>query len=405
MTQLLGQESLAATTATTATPAPFIDAVDAALTCTEVRDLTHDVKSFTLQLPGAPLRHLPGQYLTFTFPFTDPLSGQPVERCYSISSVPPATPADPASVTITVKKVPGGPVSTWLHERFGVGDRLSASGPYGVFSHQHHPAARYLFCSAGSGITPLMSMLRAACATGAPGDDTGAPVDIVFVHSARTPADLIFREELTALGTRAGIRVVLVCEDDAPGETWHGPRGRLTLPLLRAHVPDLAARTSFTCGPPPYMESVRGLLEEAGVGAHARHEETFLLGGGLSRAEREPGAAGTTGATGAAGTTGTTGATGSAGGSATGPAFTVEFRRSGRVIECAADTTLLDGALAAGIGLPSSCEEGVCGTCKLQLLCGSVDMRHGGGIRPREIAEDKILPCCSTPLDDIVLDA
>lgn len=83
----------------------------------------------------------------------------------------------------------------------------------------------------------------------------------------------------------------------------------------------------------------------------------------------------------------------------------MEFRRSGRVIECAADTTLLDGALAAGIALPSSCEEGVCGTCKLQLLCGSVDMRHGGGIRPREIAEDKILPCCSTPLDDIVLDA
>lgn len=390
MTQLLGQETLAATTG------PFVDAVDAALTCTQVRDLTHDVKSFTLQLPGAPLQHLPGQYLTFTFPFTDPLSGQPVERCYSISSAPPASPAAPASVTITVKKVPGGPVSTWLHERFGVGDRLAAAGPYGVFSHQHHPAASYLFCSAGSGITPLMSMLRAACATGTPRDGTGAPVDIVFVHSARTPADLIFREELTALGARAGVRVVLVCEDDAPGETWHGPRGRLTLPLLQAHVPDLAARTSFTCGPPPYMESVRGLLEEAGVGAHARHEETFLLGGGLSRAEREPGTTDTTG---------TGGSAGSSAGHATGPAFTVEFRRSGRVIECAAGTTLLDGALAAGIALPSSCEEGVCGTCKLQLLCGSVDMRHGGGIRPREIAEDKILPCCSTPLDDIVLDA
>lgn len=394
MTQLLGPETLTAAPAPGTVPAPasgtvsapgpapgqahpgsvrLVEEVDAALTCTAITDITHDVKSFTWALPDdAVLRHLPGQYLTFTFPFDDALTGQPVERCYTISSAPPDGASPRTHLTTTVKKVPEGPVSTWLHEQLRVGDQVMASGPYGDFSHHQHPAPAYVFFSAGSGITPLMSMLRTA-------SHVGPAADIVFVHSARSPADIIFRDELAELGHLAGIRVVVVCEDDSAGETWHGPRGRLTLPLLLDLVPDVTTRTSFTCGPPPYMESVRGLLDQVGVPPHARHEETFLLGGGPDPdPSTDPGAVQT---------------------------FTVEFRRSGRTIECPATTTLLDGALAAGISLPSSCEEGVCGTCKQQLLCGRVDMRHGGGIRPREIADNKILPCCSTPLDDVVLDA
>ena len=65
---------------------------------------------------------------------------------------------------------------------------------------------------------------------------------------------------------------------------------------------------------------------------------------------------------------------------------------------------MLDAALAAGLTVPSSCESGMCGTCKSDLLSGEVEMSHEGGIRPKEIAAGKFLPCCSTPLSDLVID-
>jgi len=74
-------------------------------------------------------------------------------------------------------------------------------------------------------------------------------------------------------------------------------------------------------------------------------------------------------------------------------------------VECPADTTILDAAMAAGLTLPSSCAQGLCGTCKSTLLAGEVDMRHNGGIRPREIAAGKVLLCCSRPRSDLVVTA
>ena len=87
------------------------------------------------------------------------------------------------------------------------------------------------------------------------------------------------------------------------------------------------------------------------------------------------------------------------------PAATVRFGRSGREVLCGPGTTVLEAAVEAGVFLPSSCSVGLCGTCKVGLLRGKVDMNHQGGIRPREIAQDKFLPCCSTPDGDIVVDA
>ena len=91
-------------------------------------------------------------------------------------------------------------------------------------------------------------------------------------------------------------------------------------------------------------------------------------------------------------------------GSSAPPAFTVEFAASGLSVDCDAETTVLDAALAAGLTVPSSCESGMCGTCKSDLLSGEVEMSHEGGIRPKEIAAGKFLPCCSTPLSDLVID-
>lgn len=365
-------------TSTLPPPTSFgLDDGEHLLVCRAVIKETHDVRSFVLaSVVPTTLDFAPGQYLTLTLD----VAGAQLSRCYTISSSPHPAARTDDTVTITVKRVPGGPVSNHLHDRFGVGDTVVATGPLGVFSHTHHPAARYLMLSAGSGITPSMSMLRTLALA-------GEPLDVVFVHHARTPADLVFRAELEALAAAVpGVRVEFVCEADGPGpEAWAGRRGRLDLATVREVVPDAAEREVFTCGPAPYMAVARQVLALVGADPARCHEESFVLGAGAPVVPAP--------------------APGTGEGAGAGTAFAVEFRRSGRTVSCPVGTSLLAAAAEAGLSLPSSCGEGVCGTCKTDLLEGSVDMQAAGGIRPREVAAGKVLLCCSTPESDLTLDA
>ena len=341
--------------------------VDEVLVCRQVRQETHDVKTFVLEARRPQLfRYRPGQFLTFDFE----IDGHQISRCYTISS----TPTRPHLVSITPKRVPGGPVSNWLHDRLKPGMELRATGPMGEFTSLHHPADKYLFLSGGSGITPLMSMARAY-------HDLALPRDIVFVHFARTPADIIFRAELELIARNLpSFRFVPVCEGDTPGDRWTGFTGRISLPMLRLIAPDFLEREVMVCGPAPFMAAVRGILDAAEFDMARHHEESFdfaTLTGAVAEDE------------------------------ATAPAtqtFRVEFRKSGRRVECCADTFVLSAAKAAGMRLPSSCTKGLCGTCKSRLVSGKVDMKHQGGIRQREIDQGMVLICCSKPLTDLVVD-
>lgn len=337
---------------------------DEELICREVRLETHDVKTFVLSAAEPRLFHYsPGQF--FTFDLT--IGGSRINRCYTIASAP----TRPHLVSITVKRVPGGPVSNWLHDTVRPGTCLRATGPLGSFTCDEHPAAKYLFLSAGSGITPLMSMARTH-------DDLASEADIVFVHSARTPADIIFRDEIALMHRhRSNFRAATICEEDAPGERWTGYRGRLSLPMLRLIVPDLLERTIFTCGPASYMAAVRAMLGEAGFDMVGYHQESFAF---AELAQDTPTVAPNV------------------------DGFTIEFAKSRRSISCASGTKILDAARANGIRLPSSCTKGLCGTCKSRLLCGTVEMQHAGGIRQREIDQGMILLCCSRPTSDLVIE-
>jgi ferredoxin-NADP reductase len=353
---------------------------DSTLVCRRVLDITSDVKTFLFEPADPALFHYdPGQFITLRLQ----IDGRTVDRCYTISTPP----TRPHLIGITVKRQPGGLVSTWLHDTMHPGRRISADGPFGLFSAARHPAGKYLFLSAGSGITPLMSMTRTLY-------DLGSDSDVLFVHSARTPSDIIFRRELDVMASTAPtIRVAHVCERDSPREPWVGLRGFLSGEMLRVLAPDLSERDVFCCGPAPYMAAVRQMLVAAGFDMARYHEESFSFedlpvempparpdGDGVD--ELPPISTGSRTAV-----------------------FSVEFVRSGRTFRCGADENVLDAAYAAGLAPPSSCGQGMCGTCKTTILSGAVDMQHQGGIRPREIAQSKLLICCSKPLSDLQIDA
>jgi ferredoxin-NADP reductase len=335
------------------------------LICRQIRDETHDVKTFIFSTPEPRLfQFQPGQFLTWEFE----IEGQRINRCYTIAS----SPARPHLIAITVKRVPGGAVSPWLHATLRPGMAVHAVGPMGAFTSAKHPAPKYLFLSGGSGITPLMSMARFH-------DDLAVETDIVFVHNARSPVDIIFRAELAELARhRSGFHFVPICEAAASNEPWHGMQGRLSLSMLRLIVPDFPNREIFTCGPAPYMQAVRAMLGEAGFDMRRYHEESFDFATLPAESPAEAPVARS--------------------------GFSITFSRSGRTITCDGDTTILAAAHAAGLRLPSSCTKGLCGTCKSRMTSGEVDMRHGGGIRQREIDQGMVLLCCSRPRGNLVIE-
>jgi glycine betaine catabolism B len=341
-------------------PPPWDPERDDTLVCVATRQETHDVRTFVFR-PDQPrlLQFLPGQFMTFEL---DAIGQQ---RCYTIASPP----TRPFRIEVTAKR--SGPASTWLHDHLSPGMRLRVSGPSGDFSFGAEPRGKYLFLAAGSGITPLMSMARAT-------HDLGTDADIILVQSARTEADLLFPGELRAMTARPGFRTASIVERDAPGTRWDGFRGRISAPILAALAPDLLAREVLCCGPAQYMTSVRALLTAAGFDFSRYREESFTFAGG----EPEPQPVAASAAEG----------------------FKVVFSRSARTIACPPDMTVLAAARAAGLRLPSACQKGVCGTCKSHMTAGKVEMRHGGGIRQREIDAGMVLLCCSTPTSDLVVE-
>ena len=332
------------------------------LVCIDVHAETHDVKTFTFaSTRGEAFSFKPGQYFLFDIV----VDGQIENRCYSISSAPSRSNA----ISVTVKRVPGGKASNWLHDNLTPGTRINAKGPLGLFIRPSAP--KYLFLSGGSGITPVMSMLRELA-------DRCDQTDIVFMHAARTPADLVFRSELSCLaGRMKGLRLHFLPETVVGETQWSGMSGRISSAYMQMAVPDLSARIVMCCGPAAFMAAARQITAGLGLPASNYIEESFdAYAGSVEPAVLAPAS----------------------------QSFNVTFAKQGRTIEVPDGQTVLSCAKKAGVKMPSSCSNGVCGTCKSKLLSGTVDMQHNGGIRQREIDMGLFLPCCSKPLGDLVID-
>lgn len=327
------------------------------------------VKTFTFRSERDRwFRYRPGQFVTLELP----AEGGLLLRTYTLSS----SPSRPLSIAVTVKAQADSIGTRWMFEHLRPGARIRAYGPTGQFTHVVHPAARYLFVSAGSGVTPMMSMLRwmADCAPGS---------DVAFVTVARRPADIIFRRELELLDRQMlNLSLAMIVREKPAGETWSGHRGRLDAARLTALVPDLATREIFCCGPDAFMTLVGGIVRDAGADMARYHQESFGEAPANAPSEQVPLAEGTSDA-----------------------AVTITFATSGVSATCEPGRTVLETARHAGVRIPAACESGLCGTCKIMKHSGQVRMEHNGGILDDEIAEGYILACCARPDRDLSVDA
>src|SRR5271170_4870538 len=331
--------------------------------CVQVIDETRDVKTFRFVAdPPKLFRYYPGQFVTLEVP----IDGNIVRRSYTVS----ASPSRPHPISVTVKRVEKGQISNWLHDNLRAGGALFLDGPHGTFSCIPDDVGPYLFISGGSGITPVMAMSRWLC-------DTTPDADIQFLHFARSPDDLIFAHELQLMERHLpGFRCQFVCGQAAEGSGWTGPVGRISPELLTKLAPDLKSRSVYLCGPVPFMDAARGMLEQLGFDMTRFHQEVF---GGVPR--RDPGAAE----------------------AQAGKLAKVVFSASKIEIDCKGSDYILDLALAQGLPVAYSCRAGQCGTCKVTLLEGSVEQDCTSGLTPDDEKDGHILSCQARPVGRVVV--
>lgn len=228
------------------------------LTVAEMRSETTDAVSIVFDVAEADAEAFtfaPGQFLTLAIP--SDLTGV-AARCYSVC-VPPGEP-----LTVTVKRTVGGYASNWIHDHLRTGDTLRVLPPSGIFTPKDLDADLLLFAG-GSGITPVMSIIRTALRDG--------HGQVVLFYANRDEASVIFAKPLRELVAEHPDRLRV-------GHWLESERGLPTPDELRAVAAEHASYDAFVCGPPPYMLATVAVLKELGFPRARRHQEKFVSLGG-----------------------------------------------------------------------------------------------------------------------------
>ncbi|MFV0494031.1 ferredoxin reductase [Mycobacterium sp.] len=324
----------------------------------QVRRETEDSATLVIKPGwGFGFDYRPGQYVGIGLR----VEGRWRWRSYSLTSIPVTgrSGSERRTIAITVKAMPDGFLSTHLVAGVEPGTVVRLAAPQGNFVLPNPAPSSILFLTAGSGITPVMSMLRTLARSNQIGD-------IVHLHSAPVESAVMFGAELAALacaepGYRLSVRETRT-------------RGRLDLSRLGSEVPDWRARQTWACGPEGMLNQAEKVWSAAGVGDRL-HLERFAV----SRAT----------------------AAGDGSGGAGGSGGTVTFARSARSVEADAATSLMEAGEGAGVRMPFGCRMGICQSCVVELLEGHVrDLRTGREHDPGS----RVQTCVSVASGDCAVD-
>ncbi|GDY29780.1 ferredoxin--NADP reductase [Gandjariella thermophila] len=344
-----------------------------------------------------PLPYRPGQFLTLRIPSERCGS---VARAYSLSSSPHVDPR----LQVTVKRTPDGYASNWICDNVTAGTELDVLEPAGVFTPRSLEENLLLF-AAGSGITPIMSIVKSSLTAG-----SGR---VVLIYANRDERSVIFAGELSRLAEAHPDRLVVV--------HWlESVQGLPTVAGLRGLLRPFTDHEAFICGPKPFMSAVRTALREEGVPRERTHLERFAsLGGNPFESARPADGTATTGTTPAATRAAENGhadtgsepdaagpaATDRADGAAVGGrTATVEVELDGErhTLPWPEGKPLLDLMREHGLDAPFSCTEGSCGACTCRVTEGEVRMRRNQVLEDEDLAEGYVLACQALPVTDAV---
>jgi ring-1,2-phenylacetyl-CoA epoxidase subunit PaaE len=305
--------------------------------------------------PRAELAFEAGQFFTLMVP----VGGEILRRAYSASS----SPRDPSKVGLTVKRVAGGRASTHLVETARAGDAFEVLGPSGSFTRVAGVTAPLVLVGGGSGITPLLSILREVLET-----EPGRPIALVYAN--RTPHDVIFARALEALA-EAHPRLVV---RSLFGATLDAASFAAELSAI-AFAGDAEL---YVCGPEAMMRVVRDVLAARGTRPERIHEERFVSP--QARASRP---------------------------ARSGRAVRVTVRLAGKDHDVLVPPgrTLLEAGLAADVPMPFSCALGGCGACRVKVRAGKIDMDEPTCLTDDERAKGYALACVGTPSDGAIVEA
>lgn len=324
------------------------------LECTNITAENADVNSYSFKDPhGAGFEFKPGQHVSIRLP----LESGDEYRTFTICSSP--TRVD--EITLTVKTNRKNGATAWMRDNIKIGSRFSAVGPTGLFNLIDYPCEKLLLISAGSGITPMMSMLRWL-------SDRQDDLDLTFIHYAKNSDEYLFIDELSQIaGNYAPLTFHQISTHRADGDI-HG------LPTTEqiASLVDVLGHQVFCCGPSGFMDAIKDILLKNGLEPDHYHQESF--GSDVSEAKTvliEKNA----------------------------ETVTVKFKD--KIFKAKRGETLLSVLKKNKVVVPTGCKSGMCGTCQMKLISGTVDMNNQGGLSEQQVEAGNILACCSTLSENV----
>lgn len=326
----------------------------AALRVKRVVRETSDAVSLVLEVPehcSARFRYQAGQFLTLRVT----VDGEDLHRCYSMSSAPAED-----ELQITVKRDPGGVVSNWLNDTASEGVEIHATPPDGRFCLRDN-ADEIVAFAGGSGITPIMSLVRTALA------NSSRRIRLFYANRSRD--SVIFADALRRLADKYADRLVVAQHIDEDS-------GVVTPEAVASFVASVGEADYYICGPGPFMDTVQEAVAKSGVGSQRVHIERFTVAPvPLDLADSA--------------------------GQAT-EVVVIDLDGKKTTADYRSGNTLLQTARMAGLRAPSSCETGSCGTCMGRIVAGSVRMLNNDALDDDEVAEGWVLTCQSLPTSQTV---